>query len=202
MLDKFAQVYKVPERGEAMRAVRDEMVENIHAELPAQGDRPQVGVVYYNYQEESFWVYRLNGQGFQNAHTRPLRANDGLEAYESGPASGWDSGAKIDMEALLEADPDVLVQFSDWTVPDEATEAFFAIDEHPVGQELTAVQNDRLYAGAQSFQGPIMNLFQIELTAKQFYPDQFGEAPEPGNTSELGEMFDVQRVANIINGDI
>jgi hypothetical protein len=64
------------------------------------------------------------------------------------------------------------------------------------------VQNDRLYAGGDAFQGPIINIFQIELTAKQFYPDRFGAPPEPGNTSELGDMFDPQRVADIVNGDI
>jgi len=106
------------------------------------------------------------------------------------------------MEAMLDADPDVLLHFSDWQNPDEATEAFFALDEHPVGKELTAVQNDRLYASGDAFQGPIINIFQIELTAKQIYPDLFGEPPEPGNTGGLGEMFDPQRVADIVNGDI
>jgi hypothetical protein len=70
-----------------------------------------------------------------------------------------------------------------------------------VGQELTAVQNSRLYAGGDAFQGPIINVFQIELTARQLYPDLFGQPPEPGNTSELGELFDPGRVADVINGD-
>jgi len=202
LVDKYAQVYQVPERGEKLKAVRDEMLEDIRAELPPAEERPRIGVVWYDRKKESFWVYHLNEAGFQNAHTRPLQANDALAEFDSGPRSGWSDSALIDMEAMLEADPDVLLQFSDWQNPDEATEAFFALDEHPVGQQLTAVQNDRLYAGGDAFQGPIINIFQIELTAKQFYPDLFGQPPEPGNTSELGEMFDPQRVADIINGEV
>jgi ABC-type Fe3+-hydroxamate transport system substrate-binding protein len=201
LVDRYAQVYQVPERGEKLKSVRDEMLRDIRAELPPAEEHPDVGVVWYDRKKESFWVYHLNAPGFQNAHTRPLRANDALSEFDSGPRSGWADSALIDMEAMLEADPDVLLQFSDWQNPDEATEAFFALDEHPVGQELTAVQDDRLYAGGDAFQGPIINIFQIELTARQFYPDLFGEPPEPENTSELGELFDPQRVADIVNGD-
>jgi len=202
LVDKYAQVYQVPERGEKLKAVRDEMLEDIRAELPPEEERPEVGVVWYDRKKESFWVYHLKSPGFQNAHTRPLRANDALSEFPSGPRSGWSDGALIDMEAMLEADPDVLLQFSDWLAPGDATDAFFALDDHPVGQELTAVQNDRLYAGGDAFQGPIINIFQIELTAKQIYPDLFGQPPEPENTSKLGDMFDTQRVADIVNGDI
>jgi len=202
LVDKYAHVYQIPERGQKLKAVRDGMLADIRAQLPPQEERPEVGVVWYDQKKESFWVYHLNEAGFQNAHTRPLGANDALSEFESGPRSGWSDSALIDMEAMLEADPDVLLHFSDWQNPDEATEAFFGLDEHPVGQQLTAVQNDRLYAGGDAFQGPIINIFQIELTAKQFYPDLFGEPPKPETTAELGEMFDPQRVADIVNGDI
>jgi ABC-type Fe3+-hydroxamate transport system substrate-binding protein len=201
ILDKYAQVYRVQERGEAMKAVHDEMVEAIHAELPPQDERPRVGLVAYDPDQEAFTVYRLNGPGFGKAHTRPLRANDGLDMYEGGPESGWEA-APIDMEAMLEADPDALLHNFDWTGVRERTEAFFALEEHPIGKELTAVQNDRLYATGSGLQGPIMNIFQIEIAAKQIYPDLFGQPPEPGEAvPEEERLFDRQRVADIANGD-
>jgi ABC-type Fe3+-hydroxamate transport system substrate-binding protein len=202
LVDRYAQAYQVPERGAELEAIRDEMLADIRAELPPQEERPRVVVVYDNRDEDSFWVHHLNAPGVQNGHTRPLDANDALEQFDSGPRSGWSDSGKIDMEAMLEVDPDVLLQFADWQNPDEATEAFFALDEHPVGQELTAVQNDRLYASGDAFQGPIVTIFQIELTARQFYPELFGEPPEPGNTAELGDTFDPQRVADVVNGEV
>jgi len=202
LVDKYARAYQVPERGAKLKAIRDGMLDDVRAELPPERERPEVGVVWYDRKKESFWVYHLNAPGFQNAHTRPLGANDALSAFDSGPRSGWGDSALIDMEAMVDVDPDVLLHFADWQNPDEATEAFFALEDHPVGQELTAVRNDRLYAGGDAFQGPIVNIFQIELTAKQFYPGIFGEPPEPGNTSGLGELFDRQRVADIVTGDV
>ena len=72
----------------------------------------------------------------------------------------------------------------------------------PVGQELTAVQGGRLYRGGTELQGPIINLFQTEIAAKQFYSDTFGEWKGLGNTPTDEQLFDRQRVSDIINGDI
>jgi iron complex transport system substrate-binding protein len=75
--------------------------------------------------------------------------------------------------------------------------------EDPVGQQLTAVQNDRLYRGGTSYQGPLINLFQTEAAAKQFYPDAFGEWNGIETLSNPEDrLFDYQRVADVINGDI
>jgi hypothetical protein len=53
-----------------------------------------------------------------------------------------------------------------------------------------------------------MNLFQLEMTAKELYPEQFGRWPadEDGDAyPEFGSderLFDHQRVADIVDGDI
>jgi ABC-type Fe3+-hydroxamate transport system substrate-binding protein len=204
LLDKFAQVYQVENRSQALTEVRDRMLDSIYAELPPEGDRPEVGLVVYNPKEESFSPYKLNAKGFGKAHTRPLRARDAFADSDKTYAENY--GASYDLEGMLEIDPDVILHNFDWVNGTEdmreRTKAFFALDEHPVGRELTAVKNDRLYATGSALQGPIMNLFQVELSARQIYPDLFGQPPEPGNVSGLGEMFDIQRVADIINGDI
>ena len=76
------------------------------------------------------------------------------------------------------------------------------IEDDPVAQKLTAVENDRFYAGGTAFQGPIFNLFQIEIAAKQIYPDEFGEFRGIGETLESERLFDRGRVSDIANGDI
>jgi hypothetical protein len=109
---------------------------------------------------------------------------------------------------MLEADPDVILHifavtpWYDWsTIPE-------TLREDPLGRELTAVQNDRLYASGTSFQGPLTNLLQLEMTAKQLYPEQFGEWPgyeEGASYPELPEeeqLFDHQRVTDIVAGDV
>jgi hypothetical protein len=53
-----------------------------------------------------------------------------------------------------------------------------------------------------------MNLFQLEMTAKELYPEQFGQWPadEDGDAYPEFEsdeqLFDRGRLADIINGDI
>jgi iron complex transport system substrate-binding protein len=74
--------------------------------------------------------------------------------------------------------------------------------EDPVGRRLTAVRNDRLYRGGTSYQGPVVNLFQTEAAAKQFYPETFGEWDGLDTlTDESERLFDYGRVAAIINGE-
>ena len=51
-----------------------------------------------------------------------------------------------------------------------------------------------------------MNLFQLEMTAKQLYPDQFGEWPDYSSGDPYPEipkgeqLFDRTTVANIVTG--
>jgi ABC-type Fe3+-hydroxamate transport system substrate-binding protein len=199
LLDKFAQVYQVPSRSQALTQVRDEMIEAIHAELPPEEERPTVALVVYNHEQETFGPYRLNGPGFGKAHTRPVPARD---AFAEGDKSYASSSGDYDMEAMLEFDPDVMIHNFDWLGVRDRTEAFFDLDDHPVASEITAVQNDRLYAGGSALQGPIYNLFQVEISAKQVYPDLFGQPPAPGESvPEEEQLFDRQRVADIINGE-
>ncbi|WP_137290552.1 ABC transporter substrate-binding protein [Natronorubrum halophilum] len=200
LLDKYAQVYQVQSRSQALIRVREEMLETIRAELPPQEERPSVALVVYNHDEDTFGPYRLNGPGFGKAHTRPLGANDALAEGTKSYAS--DYGNNYSMEAMLEFDPDVMIHSFDWTNVRERTEAFFDLGDHPVGGEITAVQNGRLYAGGSALQGPIFNLFQVELSAKQIYPDLFGQPPAPDESvPESERLFDRGRVADIINGD-
>ncbi|WP_440765135.1 ABC transporter substrate-binding protein [Natronorubrum sp. DTA7] len=201
LLDKYAQVYQVQSRSQALVRVRAEMLETIRDALPPQEERPSVALVVYNHDEDTFGPYRLNGPGFGKAHTRPLGANDALAEGTKSYAS--DYGNNYSMEAMLEFDPDVMIHNFDWTNVRERTEAFFDLGDHPVGGEITAVQNGRLYAGGSALQGPIFNLFQVELSAKQIYPDLFGQPPAPDQSVPADErLFDRQEVADIINGAV
>jgi len=110
------------------------------------------------------------------------------------------------MEGLLEADPDVLFALGGMSPQTDMLQIREGLGNHAVGRELSAVQNDRVYAQGARYQGPILNLFQLEMTAKQLYPAKFGEWPTyaEGPYPEIPEdeqLFDRQAVADIIAGD-
>ncbi|WP_267643267.1 ABC transporter substrate-binding protein [Haloarchaeobius amylolyticus] len=202
--ERVADVFQERERFEALKAEYETLYGHIRANLPPKNERPTVGLVAF--WEGKFYPYKISGPGFGKAHTRPMGARDAFADSDRTYDENYD--AAYDYEGMLEVDPDVILHnfavtpFYDWT---KITKA---VSEDPIGQELSAVKNDRFYASGQSFQGPLQNLLQLEMTAKQLYPDQFGEWPrfEEGQSypalPEDEQLFDHQRVADIVTGDL
>lgn len=198
LAETFSQVYRVENRGEKLRAVRDEMVTTIEERLPPESERPTVALVVFNQKEETFGTYQINGPGFAKAHYRPLEP---VGAFAESDKTYANNYSDVSLEEMLEVDPDVIIHH--WDIePSERFNALLDLEDHPVGKELTAIQNDRVYVGRTPMQGPIFNLFQLENAAQQIYPDEFGEFQGVGETSDENKLFDRQRVADIINGDI
>ncbi|SIS13955.1 ABC transporter substrate-binding protein [Natronorubrum thiooxidans] len=200
---KVADVFQERDRFEALEAEYQKLYGHIRANLPPRDERPSVGLL--SYWDGSFYPYKISGPGFGKAHTRPMGAQDAFADSNKTYAENYD--AAYDFEGLLEIDPDVILHIfaiGPWYDWDEIRET---VSDDPVGRELTAIQDDRFYASGGSFQGPIKNLFQLEMTAKQLYPEQFGEWPryEEGDSypdfDEDEQLFDHQRVAAIINGE-
>jgi ABC-type Fe3+-hydroxamate transport system substrate-binding protein len=199
---RVANAFRAGERASALREIHEEMLATVESNLPPAEERPSATLVFPG-EEETFYVYQLNVDGFLSAHTRPLQATDvfGDTSFE-GPST------QVDYEAMVEADPDaMLVLFttaSSYSIADIRSR----LAEDDVASEIAAVQDDRVYAQGARYQGPIMNLFQTEMTAKQLYPEQFGAWPgyvdgEPyPEIPESEQLFDRQEVADIINGAI
>lgn len=198
--EKIATLFQQRERYEALEAVHDEFIETITADLPAEAERPEIGLLSINsdFESGSFYAYPILG-GNEHKHYRDLGIGDAFGSAIDGTHTEWD------YEQLLEVDPDVLVFSFGFS---HATEAEFdermdRLRDDPVGSDLSAVRNDRLYRGGTAYQGPIINLIQTEIAAKQFYPDVFGEWNGLEALSEADEqLFDHSRVAEIVDGSI
>ncbi|WP_228841697.1 branched-chain amino acid ABC transporter substrate-binding protein [Haloarcula sp. CBA1127] len=97
------------------------------------------------------------------------------------------------------------VNYRDWNGEDALRKTVEGMRDSSLGQELTAVQEDRLYVGGSAYQGPIINLFQTEMLGKQLYPNEFGEWPGEITAGELPEipegeqLFDREELADIIS---
>ncbi len=199
LTEKLGQVYREAERAAELRAIRDDLVAEIKEDLPSQSDRPSVGLLVFTPDQEAFSPYRINAPGYGKAQYRPFEAADAFADSDKTYAENYEGS--YDVEGLLEVDPDVIIH--NWDIePTDRTRAmrdFFA--DSPVAQELTAVQNDRVYVGGTPTQGPVMNIFQIEMTAKQLFPEQFGEWKGVGQHSPSERLFDRDRLANVINGE-
>jgi len=203
---KLAQVFREIDRYEALTSVRESVMQTIRARLPPESERPSAALVIFSTSDERIWGYKMNHPGYYAAHTRPLGATDAL-ADAVGDRYGDDGrNITLDSELLLEADPDVLLVLGPMAESHTLDDIRSQLENNEVTREITAVQEGRIYAQGARRQGPILNLFQTEMTAKQLYPDQFGKWPgyadgEPYPKIPAEEqLFDRQRVADVING--
>nr|WP_193788384.1 ABC transporter substrate-binding protein [Haloferax mucosum] len=198
IFEKVAQVFQAEARYDALATVHNDLVQTISSNLPPKDERPTVAMVILAQSEDSMYVYALNGPGFLTAHTRPLGAIDVFADVQT--------ESTVDFEALIEADPDAILCLAGMSDYRHVTKVRERLGGDPATRTLSAVQNERIYTQGGRNQGPLMNLFQLEMTAKQLYPEQFGEWPTytEGAYPEIPEdeqLFDRQRVADIINGD-
>jgi ABC-type Fe3+-hydroxamate transport system substrate-binding protein len=203
LFDGVASLYGERSRYEALEAVHEDLLGTVEEGLPPESDRPTVAYLSISTDLSAIYVLRLNASGYWNTHTRPLGATDAFGDEQ------WEGGFKqIDTETLVDADPDAILAL--WTVTESVDfeQMERNLRDDPVASEVTAVQNDRVYVQGTRWQGPLMNLFQTEMTAKQLYPERFGEWPgyENGDTyPEFGaeeQLFDHGHVADIIEGEI
>jgi ABC-type Fe3+-hydroxamate transport system substrate-binding protein len=194
-----AEMYQEQARYEALAAVREDLVSTLESDLPAEGERPSA-VMIAAHDIDQIYAYTLSNPGFLTAHTRPLGPRDAFEG-------SVESGTIVDSETLFDADPDVILYLGGFEPATDMEGRRQALRDDPVTAEISAVQNDRIYPQGARYQGPILHLFQLEMTAKQLYPDVFGEWPtySEGPYPEIPaeeQLFDRQRVADVINGDI
>lgn len=197
---KVSRVFQEQERYEALTEIREGLLSTIESNLPPEDERPRVARVLISFDGigEGIWAYSINGPGFVRAHTRPLGAKEAFPDLQV--------GTQVDLEALVEAEPDVLLRTASFSPGARWTEIKNELRNDPVAQEIPAVANDQIYPLAYRGAGPILHLYQLEMAAKQVYPDQFGQWPEYDGESypeipESEQLFDHQRVADIIMGD-
>ncbi|WP_248517298.1 ABC transporter substrate-binding protein [Salinarchaeum laminariae] len=202
LFGNVAEVFDATDRYEALAEIHADLVASIQAELPPVEERPTAVRATLAADGSSFYTYHLNEPGYWLADTRPLGANDAFADAD------WDGlWGTVGYETMLEADPDVFLHLWGLTPNYSMADTRSTLENHDAGSQLTAVETDRVYPAGMRYHGPIMNLFQIEMGAKQLYPELFGEWPDyedgehyPDIPAEE-QLFDREQVAAIVNGE-
>ncbi|SFG09004.1 iron complex transport system substrate-binding protein [Halopelagius inordinatus] len=195
--EKMAEVFDERDRYEAFADLHDEFVADIQRRLPPEDQRPNVFLTFEGTDEpETFSPYRLHDEGTSKKQWRDLGVHDALSGTDIENLSTANRG-ELDYETLLEVDPEViLVRGHERKSAAEFRETVLGyMRDHPVGSELAAVRNGRVYRGGYLHQGPIHNLFLTERAAQQMFPDIFGDVTGDER------LFDRQRVADIVAGE-
>ncbi|MBP2251084.1 ABC-type Fe3+-hydroxamate transport system substrate-binding protein [Halarchaeum solikamskense] len=201
-IEKIAAVLREEERYQAFKSMRDDLVARIQANLPPESERPSVAIVAYS--GGTFWPYDFTQDGYIWAHVRPMGIENAFETIEG----GLEADGSYDFEALVEAQPDVMLRYWGTALGETFIRGREAVLDNPLADDIPALRDERYYPSGYGMQGPIMSLFNLEMTAKQLYPDQFGEWPGYGSgelypeISESEQLFDRQAVVDIVSGEI
>jgi iron complex transport system substrate-binding protein len=187
--EKLAEVFQERERYEAFDALHDEFQSDLDEVVPPEGERPSVAIMWPQPIDEptAFSPYLID-EGTSFKQWRDLGVEDAFATTEV--RDFHNDRGQVDYETLLEIDPDVLLLRGN----EAKTEAEFRdtvvsfMEDHNVASQLTAVENGDVYRGGSLYQGPITNLVLTERAAEQVYGFD-------------GELFDRQRVADIVSGD-
>jgi iron complex transport system substrate-binding protein len=190
--EKLAQVFQRTDRYEAFASLHDEFQSTVSDVVPPKSERASVAILwpYPADEPESFSPYLIS-EGTSFKQWRDLQVRDALA--ETDVKDFHSTRGKIDYETLFDIDPDVLLLRGH----EAKTEAEFRdtvlayMKDQDLASALTSVQNDDVYRGGPLYQGPITNLVVTERAARQVYPDAVGDQ----------QLFDRQRVADIVNGD-
>lgn len=202
VIEKYAELFEREEHYEAFKTLHDETLGEVKTAVPDNG--PEICRLFGGSEPENgvFYLGNPTERGSENKHYRDLGVRDAFEEFdrESGTAT------EIDYETLLDVDPEVIVYDGGLNQSGEefVSERIEPMEAHPIGSELTAVQNGHVFPGGFIEVGPILNLFNTEMLARQLYSEEFGEfdLDAPFAVPEDERLFDRQEVAEIINGEI
>ena len=218
MLEAFDAVGTVLDeraRTDAWLDLHEELQSTVRSRLPDGDDTPSIGLINSGSTpgEGKFYVLYLEDNGYEMKPYRDLGLvdDDAFAGVETGQYG------LTDYETMLEVDPDIIIVH--WGITTGSTtfggdgafdgEQFRSdfvepMENHEVGSELTAVQEGRVLPGPTAEQGPLVNAFQTELTARLLFPEEFGELDldAPLDVPEEAQLFDRQRVADIVSGEI
>jgi len=193
MFELVADVFRARPRYEAFVDLHEEMLDTIDERIPPADQRPTALLVYPAGQEgDEFYPFRFDDGGISTKQWRELRLQDALAGTDIEHFSGTNNST-IDLEAMLEVDPEVLlVRNYGGASESEFREAVVEpLQDDPVASEVRAVQDGAVYPAGYLDQGPIINFYHTEQAALNIYPDAF----------EGATLFDRERVADIVTGD-
>jgi len=188
--EKLSQAFQRTDRFDAFQALHEEFQTSLEDIVPdSESERPEVAIMWAGSDEPTSFSPYLMEDGTSFRQWRDLGVRD---AFAKTDVRDFHSDrSEVDFETLLDIDPEYLLLRGqeDKTRSEFEDTVVRSLEADPTGSELTAVQNGNVYRGGSLYQGPITNLVLTERAASQVYDVE-------------RDLFDRQRVADIVAGDL
>ncbi|WP_135821400.1 ABC transporter substrate-binding protein [Halostella litorea] len=186
---KLAEVFQRTDRYEAFVDLHDEFQSTLDDVVPPEGERPAVAIMWAAGNDPDEFSPYLIGEGTSFKQWRDLQVRDAFA--ETDVRDFHETRGRVDYETLLDIDPEIIMfRGHEAQTREEFRNTLVAnMESNDTAKQLTAVQNGDVYRGGPLYQGPITNLVVTERAAQQVYGVE-------------EELFDRERVADIVAGDV
>lgn len=203
----FYKLYNQVEKGEALLDFIHAEEARIKERIHTLNYRPRVAIFRWKGNE----ITRVGiNSGIEHLQYRTLEVRDAFKGQEEKVRPKVEDKSvlmgRIDLEGLLKIDPDVIIMpyiiytfENDNHIMTPPWKALCSLKDDPIGQKLSAIKNNRMYPGGVLMQGPIFYCFQLEMAAKQIYPELFGEYHQDNIYSKEEQLFDREELSRILN---
>jgi len=203
LLSKMGRVYKKSNKTNEINAFINKFVESIKSKLPPIDKRPTVALIYYG--KKGITPYGINN-GFGQKQYVDLGVIDIFKKYNIKTyGENASSNARFDIEGLLKLNPDIIIlPFGIYSIENKthgtaiAYKELMDLRDDPIGKRLNAVKNNKIYLGGTPLQGPIFYIFQLEMAAKQIYPEIFGKYHENNIYIKKDQLFSRKDLEKIL----
>lgn len=198
---RFSRLFFRENRYKQFGQFRNDFLDRLRDRLPDRKRRPKICVIGIGSEPAKDRFYLVN---IREGTGRVQQYRDlGLQqAYDPDRYSTGQYGL-IDTETLSEINPDVI--FVLWATSEFEKEQAFRkqfvepLKNDAVARRIKAVRDENVLPGGIGSQGPITHLFQLEKTAKQLFPEEFGEWRWDDPSSD--PLFSRDALSKIIRGD-
>lgn len=204
----YFKLYKQEEKGEKLLSFIHSFENRLKEKIHSLDYRPRVAILLWKGQ--GMTKVGINS-GITHHQYKVLEVVDAFAGNEKEVMSDEDKHAfgHLDFEGLLAIDkksgidaiimPYVIYTFeNDNHVMAKPFEQLLALKDDPICKQISAFKNGRIYPGAVLMQGPIFYCFQLEMAAKQCYPELFGEYKKDNSYTEEEKLFSREELAKIV----
>ena len=203
---KFGEVYKQKSKAEKINNFTNQLIDLISSKLKNVSGK-KIAIIYLC--KKGIVPFDISSDGYGFSQYRILKCIDsfkisGIRTY----SYEGNLGIMLDKESLLMANPDVIIInegiyidnrynfFSRRTILLQNELEKWKND--PLLKDLTAFKNNQIILGGIYDQGPIARIYQLEMLAKQLYPEIFGKFNSNHKYPENEQLFSRKELRDII----
>ncbi len=207
---KFGQVYKKEDVAIKLNQFTEDLIQNIKDKLSRNSTRKSIAIVYLC--KNGIVPFDSTSNGYGLSQYKVFGCIDAFKKHNIQTyAYEGNFGTLLDKESLLLANPDVIIINegiyinSKYNFFSKRTRMllneFEKFKSDPLLKDIPAFKNDSIILGGIYDQGPITKIYQLEMLAKQLYPEIFGEFHIDHIYLEDEQLFSRDELRKILSND-